>query len=201
VNSSSCSTIEDRLDIALEPMRRRNLRAVQAIDRQVYPAPWSTALYIDELRRRDQRVYRIARIGGRIVGYGGSMLVHDEGHITSIAVDPAFHGKRIGAHLLLDVTRGSIDAGMKSMTLEVRLSNTAAHRLYRWFGYAPAGIRKGYYPDNREDALVMWCHDVQSDEHNRRLLDIACSLNAESPSSGSHSSDASTNTTQEGSRL
>jgi [ribosomal protein S18]-alanine N-acetyltransferase len=171
-------------DLRIEPMRRRNLRAVQAIDRQVYRSPWSTALYVDELRRREQRVYRIARLGGRIVGYGGSMLVHDEGHITSIAVDPAVHGCRIGAHLLLDVTRGTIDAGMESMTLEVRLSNAAAQRLYQWFGYLPAGIRKGYYADNQEDALVMWCHDIQGDDYRRRLLDVAIELNAGSTASG-----------------
>lgn len=171
-----------RADLRLEPLRRRHLRHLMAIDRQVYPDPWSMALYLDELRRRDQRVYRVARLDGRVVGYAGAMLVHDEGHITSVAVDPAVHGRRIGAHLLHAVHEGCVEAAMESMTLEVRVSNSAAQRLYRWFGYAPAGIRKAYYGDNKEDALVMWCHDLCGDEHRDRLDAIAAELRADSSS-------------------
>ena len=159
--------------VTIEPMRRRNIRAVRAIDRQVYPTPWSAALYLDELRRPTNRVYRVARRGPRVIGYGGAMIVHDEGHITSVAVDPAAQGGGVAARLLAAVHRGALAKGATAMTLEVRASNRRAQELYRRFGYVPAGARKDYYTDGRgerEDAIVMWCHDVLDVEH-QQLLD------------------------------
>ncbi|MDG2111344.1 MAG: ribosomal protein S18-alanine N-acetyltransferase, partial [Actinomycetota bacterium] len=156
------TTVMDEV-LAVQPMRRRDIRAVRTIDRQVYPTPWSAALYLDELGNRHTRVYRIGRFGPRIVGYAGAMLVHDEGHITSVAVDPSAQGRGVAARLLAAVHRGMLRLGAESMTLEVRASNRRAQDLYRQFGYAPAGMRKAYYSDRkggREDALVMWCHDV-----------------------------------------
>lgn len=160
--------------LAIEPMRRRHIRAIRAIDRQVYPSPWSTALYLDELRLRGSRVYRIGRHGPRLVGYAGAMLVHDEGHITSVAVDPTAQGRGVAARLLASVHRGMIDLGADAMTLEVRASNRRAQDLYRRFGYVPVGVRSKYYSDpdgTKEDAIVMWCHDVQLAEHLDRLTD------------------------------
>lgn len=161
--------------LAVQPMRRRDIRAVRAIDRQVYPSPWSTALYLDELSSRHTRVYRIGRFGPRIVGYAGAMLVHDEGHVTSVAVDPTAQGAGVAARLLAAVHLGMLRLGADAMTLEVRASNGRAQELYRRFGYAPAGVRKAYYSDGtgeKEDALVMWCHGVQEQEHLERLRSV-----------------------------
>ena len=168
-------------------MRRKHLREIRRIDRLVYPRPWSMALYLDELQRGGERVYRVAcQAGpdghpGGVIGYGGFMIVADEGHITSVAVHPDCQGRGIGACLMLELHRVArrID-NLAALSLEVRVSNAAAQRLYAWFGYAPVGARKNYYRGGpggkREDALVMWCSDIGSDEHGERLDGIATAL-------------------------
>ena len=169
-------------------MERRHLREVRRIDRLVYPRPWSMAIYLDELQRHADRVYRVACRAGRsggpggVIGYGGLMLVGDEGHITSVAVHPGCQSRGVGAQLLLELHREARRIGrVDALTLEVRASNEAAQRLYRWFGYAPVGTRKDYYRGTeagrgREDALVMWCHDIGGFEHGDRLDCIATVL-------------------------
>jgi|TARA_B100001996_G_scaffold305888_2_gene247060 ribosomal-protein-alanine N-acetyltransferase len=158
--------------VIIEQMRKRHVRAIRNIDKQVYTKPWSTSMYHDELRRRDKRVYYVAYHEGRVAGYGGAMIVHDEGHITSVAVDPKAQSLGIANRLMLAVHRGCLPHRVDAMTLEVRVSNDRAQNLYRRFGYAPAGIRAGYYGDNGEDALVMWCHDIQKPDHTALLNQI-----------------------------
>ena len=104
------------------------------------------------------------------------MIVHDEGHITSIAVHPEAQGLGIAKRLLVAVHRSCLDHPINAMTLEVRLSNERAQHLYRRFGYVPAGIRAGYYRDNNEDALIMWCNDIQKPAHAALLHDIETSI-------------------------
>ena len=169
------------------PMRRKHLREIRRIDRLVYPRPWSMALYLDELQRHGERVYRVAwqagpagRPGG-VIGYGGFMIVAGEGHITSVAVHPECQGRGVGARLMLELHREARRIeGLEALTLEVRVSNEAAQRLYRRFGYAPVGSRTNYYRGGpggkREDALVMWCHDIDSPAHGERLHGIATAL-------------------------
>jgi ribosomal-protein-alanine N-acetyltransferase len=157
------------LDVRLTPMRRRHLRSVLRIESQVYPRPWSLGLFMSELALRNGRVYIVARIGPTVVGYAGLLFSLDDGHVTTIAVDPAWHGAKIGTRLLLHLLRRGIARGAKNFTLEVRVSNDPAQELYRQFGFAPAGVRKGYYVETNEDAIVMWAHDVDGDEYGARL--------------------------------
>ncbi|MEM8905920.1 MAG: ribosomal protein S18-alanine N-acetyltransferase [Actinomycetota bacterium] len=169
------------LDVEIVPMRRRHLPAVLRIERQVYPTPWSMALFLQELAA-DRRVYRVARRPGHgeVLGYVGVIVVADEGHVATVAVDPRWQRNAIGARLLLDATRGAREEGATAMTLEVRASNRAAQAMYVRFGYAPAGVRKGYYPGGRgrspEDAVIMWTDDITSDEHLARLARIEAGL-------------------------
>ena len=158
--------------VLIEPMRKRHVRAIRTIDKQVYTKPWSAAMYHDELRQRDRRSYYVAHHDNHIAGYGGAMIVHDEGHITSVAVAPHAQGLGIATRLMVAVHRGCLHHKISAMTLEVRVSNERAQSLYRRFGYAPAGVRASYYGDNGEDALVMWCHDVQEIGHNELLAKI-----------------------------
>lgn len=164
------------LEVTIGPMRRKHLRGVQRIEQQVYPRPWSMGLFMSELGYRGSRVYVVARVGSTVVGYGGVMLVTDDGHVTTLAVDPAWHRHKIGTRLLLTLSEAAIERGAKNLTLEVRASNTAAQELYRAFGFAPAGIRKGYYVETKEDAIVMWANDVDTEAHAQRLAGLAAAL-------------------------
>ena len=160
--------------VSLEPMRRRHIRQVLEIENQVYPRPWTQGVFVDELAaaRRAQRHYVVALADNRVVGYGGIMLSIDEAHITNIAVDPALQKRGIGRTLMVELCAAARDCGCKSMSLEVRVSNKAAQAMYAAFGFVPAGVRQRYY-ENSEDAIVMWCHDIDGDAFVERLNRIA----------------------------
>ena len=157
------------LEVFVGPMRRRHLRSVLRIEAQVYPRPWSHSLFVSELALRSTRAYFVARVGREIVGYAGLMMSLTDGHVTTIAVDPAWQRSGIGTRLLLAVGREAVARGAVALTLEVRLSNRAAQEMYRRFGFTPVGVRKGYYADTGEDALVMWAYDVDQEQYPRLL--------------------------------
>jgi ribosomal-protein-alanine N-acetyltransferase len=167
--------------ITIEPMRKRHVRAVLAIEDQVYPRPWTAALFQSELALTETRMYVVAKSGRDVVGYAGLMMSLTDGHITTLAVDPARHRERIATQLMLVVARSAVERGATALTLEVRLSNRAAQGLYRRFGFAPVGVRTGYYQDppgtsgdaSREDALVMWAHDVATPAYTDLLDQLA----------------------------
>lgn len=162
----------ERLAITLAPMRRRHLRTVLATEHKVYAKPWSLNLFLGELARPETRSYVIARAGAVVVGHAGVLYLAGEGHVTTIAVDPDWQRRQIATRLLLFQMRHSVRRGADALTLEVRVSNTAAQALYQRFGFAPAGVRKAYYPDNQEDALIMWAHDIDSDAMAERLAAV-----------------------------
>jgi len=166
----------DELVVHMVPMRRRHLRAVLRIEGQVYPRPWSISLFVSELALRSTRAYWVARVGGMVVGYCGLMITVDDGHITTLAVDPAWHRRSIGSRLMLTLAREAVARGLTGLTLEVRMGNTGAQELYRRFGFRPAGVRKNYYVETSEDALVMWADDVGTPEYRRRLDEIEASI-------------------------
>jgi ribosomal-protein-alanine N-acetyltransferase len=164
------------LEVHLTPMRRRHLRGVLRIESQVYPRPWSLGLFMSELGFRTSRVYLVARVGTTVVGYAGLMFSGTDGHVTTIAVDPAWHRHKIGTRLLLTLAREAIGRGATDLTLEVRMGNTGAQAMYRNFGFQPAGVRKNYYTETNEDALVMWAHDVADGAYAARLDRIEAGL-------------------------
>jgi len=155
--------------VHIVPMRRRHVRQVLRIEQQVYPRPWSASLFHSELALRSTRAYYIARVGRELVGYAGLMMTVDDGHVTTIAVDPEWHRHKIGTRLLLVLAREAISRGAASLTLEVRMSNRGAQELYRQFGFAPVGVRKNYYQEVNEDALVMWAHEVDRADYTELL--------------------------------
>lgn len=157
------------LEVHLLPMRRRHLRAVLRIESQVYPRPWSLSLFMSELALRSSRVYYVARAQGLVVGYSGLMLTGEDAHVTTVAVDPAWHRNKIATRLLVNLAKQARLRGARNLTLEVRVSNHPAQALYRTFGFKPAGIRKNYYVETNEDALVMWAEDIDSAAYLRRL--------------------------------
>lgn len=164
------------LGIELAPMRRRHVRDVLAIERRVYPRPWSAALFFSEIAQRSSRYYLVAHSRKTLVGYGGLMCQHDEGHITTLAVHPDHQHQRIGSRLLVALVTEARRKGMASLALEVRVANWPAQRLYAWFGFRPVGVRKNYYSETGEDALVMWVDELQSAEYEASLRKIEAAI-------------------------
>ena len=163
--------------IRIEPMRRRHLREVVRIEQGAYPKPWSRSVFESELGqvRTGSRSYLVARAGRKVVGYAGLWFVDDpdgdQAHVTNVVVDPAHRRERIATRLMLVLADAAIDRGCVAWTLEVRVSSVGAQELYRRFGFAPAGVRKRYY-ENTEDAIVMWCHDMDTRDYASRLEDL-----------------------------
>jgi ribosomal-protein-alanine N-acetyltransferase len=159
--------------LVIEPMRRRDLSAIQVIEREVYPVPWSVNVFANEIEmaRQGQRYYISAHRAGELVGYAGMMIVGDEAHITNVAAAPSRQREGIGRRLLAELAWEARRRRCVALTLEVRLSNVAAQGLYRQFGFEPAGIRHKYY-ENVEDAIVMWCRNIDADEYEHRLTQL-----------------------------
>jgi [ribosomal protein S18]-alanine N-acetyltransferase len=139
-----------------------DLDAVERIERASYPAPWSRSMFAGELAKPSS-LSLAAIAGGQLVGYLVLSRYVDAWHVMNLAVDPRWRRQGIGAALLerlLEETAGDTERGY---TLEVRVSNAEAIRLYERFGFRSRGIRRGYYTDNREDAIIMWRDPVVPD--------------------------------------
>ncbi len=164
--------------LVIEPMRRRHLRQAMPIEAAAYPTSWSRSVFEGELDQvgGGSRRYLVARCGRAVVGYAGVWIVPDpdgdQAHVTNIVVADRFRRQGIATRLLLALAHDVIDRGCIAWTLEVRSSSEGAQALYRRFGFGPAGVRKKYY-DNSEDAIVMWCHDIDTPEYARRLAELA----------------------------
>lgn len=163
-------------DVVIAPMRRRHLRGVLAIEQVTNHRPWSLGLFMGELRMPTSRCYVVALDAHRVVGFAGTMITGDEGHVTNIAVHPDQHRRGIGVRLMVVAMQEAIARGVTSMTLEVRMSNVAAQELYRRFGFVPGGVRRNYYTEVGEDALIMWAHEIDTDEYAARLAGLVDAL-------------------------
>src|ERR671935_2146625 len=161
--------VDEPIELEITPMRRRHLRGVMAIERAVYPRPWSPNLFLSEMSDLRNRAYLVARIGKDLVGYGGVMCYGEEAHVTTIAVDPTYHRRKIGSRLLFELMQEAIRMGARAVSLEVRVSNWGAQRLYSRFGFRPVGIRKNYYQETGEDAVVMWADNIRSPGYREQL--------------------------------
>ncbi len=172
----SAEGADDQGDIpflVISPMQRRHIRSVMTIEEQVYPRPWTPNVFEEEIAMmpRKHRLYLVAHIGNRLVGYGGLLLTGDDAHVTTLAVSPAWQRRGIATELLLELAWEARVRKFSALTLEVRHTNLAAQDLYRRFGFAPAGVRKKYY-ESTDDAIVMWCPNIQGDEFASRLSEI-----------------------------
>ncbi|MGH8907222.1 MAG: ribosomal protein S18-alanine N-acetyltransferase [Egibacteraceae bacterium] len=178
--------------ITVSPMCEWHLGQVLAIEHVVYPRPWSRDIFISELAQADTRRYFVAlgpvarswRRRRPVLGYAGLMLGVDEGHVTTVAVHPRHHRQKIASRLLYALLTEARALGVGAATLEVRVANRGAQRLYSHFGFAPVGTRPGYYAETDEDALIMWAHGMQSREFGQRLARQAARLDAPGGSSG-----------------
>lgn len=137
-------------------MEEKDIDQIVKIEEECFTVPWSRVSFENELRINSFARYIVIEDGEKIIGYCGSWVILDEAHITNIAILPEYRGRKLGETLLKKVMEIARQEGAKRMTLEVRVSNHVAISLYRKLGFREGGIRKNYYTDNQEDALIMW---------------------------------------------
>jgi [ribosomal protein S18]-alanine N-acetyltransferase len=145
--------------IEISPMRLEDLEEVLWVEQSSFRTPWTRGMFEDEFKNPEMAFYLCARCQTHIVGYMGFWLIQTEAHITNLAVHPAFRRRKIGERLLFALLRLAKRLGAQRATLEVRASNDAARSLYEKHGFQLIAIRRGYYNDTGEDALVMWRND------------------------------------------
>lgn len=140
----------------IREMTVADIDAVLAVEEVSFPEAWTRETYILELTQNNYATYFVIEADGKIIGFCGLWLVIDDAQITNIAILPEYRGYKIGEKLFGYTVQYAIAQGAKQLSLEVRKSNLVAQKLYKKFGLVIGGIRKGYYPDNGEDAIVMW---------------------------------------------
>ena len=155
--------------LSIEPMTHADLALVHEIERASFTTPWPSYAYRNELDSNRLAQYLVVRVGRAVVAYAGIWLLVDEAHVTTFAVDPAWRRRRIGERLILALLDLAVGRGARVATLEVRLSNLAARRLYEKYGFQPVGIRPHYYSDDHEDALIMTTDPLASPAMTARL--------------------------------
>lgn len=161
------NSVQDQV-IRFRSMRLSDIGAVCRIEQESFTTPWSEAAFQNELTNNHYAHYLVMESGSELIGYGGMWLILDEAHVTNIAVRPAYRGRKLGEQLLRELQSTASFLGARKMTLEVRVSNHIAQRLYEKLGFYGAGLRRGYYSDNREDALIMWADLKRSDSESGR---------------------------------
>ena len=142
--------------IVVRLMTMDDLDGVMLVELDSFRTPWSRSAFEDELSQNRLARYLVAVDNEAIIGYAGTWLVINEAHVTNVAVSGQRRREGIGRLLMEKLMDLSRDSGMDSMTLEVRVSNEAARHLYQQLGFVEAGLRKNYYTETKEDALILW---------------------------------------------
>lgn len=143
-------------DVFIRQMNNDDLEDVIYIEKSSFTAPWTKQMLIRELNHNEYAHYFVLLYKEEIVGYAGLWIVIDDAQVTTIAIKPEFRRKGLGEKLFSYLIHYALSKRVKRFSLEVRVSNIAAQKLYRKYGLVPGGIRKKYYEDNQEDALIMW---------------------------------------------
>ena len=162
--------------VVIEDMRVEDIDAVQEVERASFPVPWPANAFRHELTQNKNAHYVVAKEGDHIVAYAGLWLSLDEAHITTFAVLPEYRRRKIGERMLVSLFERAEKLGAEWLTLEVRASNLAAQRLYEKYGFRPAGIRRRYYSDNNEDAIIMWTERLRDRSVRERLAKLRAAL-------------------------
>jgi ribosomal-protein-alanine N-acetyltransferase len=132
-----------------------DLDSIESIEKRAYRTPWSRSMFASELAKPTS-ICLGAFEGERLMGYTINSRYVDAWHVMNVAVDPEYQRRGVASQLLERLFELTADDERRGYTLEVRVSNQDAIRLYEKLGFEPRGIRRGYYTDNREDALIMW---------------------------------------------
>ncbi len=143
-------------EATIRRMNEFDIDDVLAVEEQSFTTPWSRAGFVGEMKN-DVSHYLVISCQGRIIGYAGMWIIVDEAHVTNVAILPEYRGQKLGEKLMAALMEHAKNRGALSMTLEVRTSNVVAQKMYAKFGFVSQGVRKNYYTETKEDALIMWC--------------------------------------------
>lgn len=142
--------------IEIVPMAEEHINGVVTLEEATFSIPWTRADFEREVRENTMAIYYVALMDGRVVGYAGMWHVVTEGHITNVGVLEEVRCEGIGSRLMEKLIEKALEKEMTGITLEVRMGNRPAQALYHKYGFKAEGIRKNYYPDTKEDAIIMW---------------------------------------------
>jgi len=153
-------------EIYINPLQKSDVDFVSAVAANAYGKHhWSKESFYTEINNNIAKYYTARVPTGEIAGYAGSWHIVDEAHITTIAVDTKYQRQHIAESLVVKLLEDCYNEFIKYITLEVRVGNIPAIKLYEKYGFKSLGTRKGYYQDNNEDALIMWTENIFSDEY------------------------------------
>lgn len=147
------------MNLVIDLMKEEDIDDILYISSLSFSIPWSKDSYLQELTNPIAK-YMVARIDNKVIGFVGTWIILDEAHITNIAIHPKYRKQGIASKLLEEFLEYCKNQGCIAYTLEVRSGNKAAQSLYEKHNFKEAGIRKGYYEDNKEDAIIMWLKEV-----------------------------------------
>lgn len=146
-------------ELIIRPFDSGDIDDIYDVEINSFTDPWSQESFRDELRNNVAN-YLVGCIDNKVIGYVGAWFILDEAHITNVAVKPEFRRQGIANRLILEFINLAKKNNITSVTLEVRASNIAAQTLYKNFGFVEQGLRKRYYADNNEDAIIMWLRNI-----------------------------------------
>lgn len=145
--------------MTIESMTVDDISQVAKIERQIFSIPWSEKAFRDSMES-DNTIYIVAKENDNVAGYAGMYLSFEEGNITNVAVNPLSRRKGIGEKIVRDILNRAYEKGVRDVFLEVRETNSVAIALYEKIGFKEEGIRKNFYDKPRENALIMWKHNL-----------------------------------------
>jgi len=157
--------MEALFTVTIKPMQKEDVDNVIAIEAKAYGEHhWSKDSFLAELSNELAHYFSVFNEKNELIAYCGTWQILEEAHITNIAVSPEYRRKHIGEALLKTVIDDCYKSMVKFITLEVRVNNIPAIALYEKYGFKSLGVRKGYYQDNNEDALIMWTENIFYDK-------------------------------------
>ena len=158
-------SVNTTFQIYITKMTAEDIEDVVQVESESYGEHhWAKSSFYDELQNNLAKYYCAKTIDGKLAAYAGTWNIIDEAHITTIAVRPEYRRKHIGEALIVKILENCYLSKIKYLTLEVRESNIPAIELYKKYGFASLGTRKGYYQDNNESALIMWTENIFYDK-------------------------------------